>query len=106
MPNPSFKGHAPKLSKADEESGAGAEEIPAELELLKGITGFAEPCMLMALMGGSGAGLWGVWSWNSCQGWWNLHVVLKMAIYGPSWNRVHFELVRHHLWVFGVLRNH
>jgi ABC-type multidrug transport system ATPase subunit len=28
----------------------------AELELLKGISGYAEPTVLMALMGGSGAG--------------------------------------------------
>lgn len=58
VPNPSYKGKsaAAKPAKADEESGPGPEEVPAELELLKGITGFAEPCMLMALMGGSGAG--------------------------------------------------
>jgi ABC-type multidrug transport system ATPase subunit len=31
-------------------------DTPKELELLKGITGFAEPGKLTALMGGSGAG--------------------------------------------------
>ncbi|GAX73712.1 hypothetical protein CEUSTIGMA_g1165.t1 [Chlamydomonas eustigma] len=41
VPNPSF----------GKDSGA-----PSELELLKGITGFAEPGQLTALMGGSGAG--------------------------------------------------
>ena len=30
------------------------EDVPKELTLLKGITGYAEPGMLMALMGGSG----------------------------------------------------
>ncbi len=30
--------------------------MPEQLELLKGITGFAQPGVLMALMGGSGAG--------------------------------------------------
>jgi hypothetical protein len=32
-------------------------DIPAELELLKGLTAFAEPGRLLALMGGSGGGL-------------------------------------------------
>jgi hypothetical protein len=31
-------------------------EVPRELELLKGVSGFAVPGKLMALMGGSGAG--------------------------------------------------
>jgi hypothetical protein len=31
-----------------------SEEVPPQLELLKGITGYAEPGMLTALMGGSG----------------------------------------------------
>ncbi|GAX75668.1 hypothetical protein CEUSTIGMA_g3111.t1 [Chlamydomonas eustigma] len=44
VPNPSF---GLKGSPAD---------TPKELELLKGITGFAEPGKLTALMGGSGAG--------------------------------------------------
>lgn len=34
----------------------GKKETPAELELLKGITGWAKPGELTALMGGSGAG--------------------------------------------------
>jgi predicted ABC-type transport system involved in lysophospholipase L1 biosynthesis ATPase subunit len=35
---------------------AGAEKPPEKLHLLKGITGYAEPGVLTALMGGSGAG--------------------------------------------------
>lgn len=35
---------------------SGAAEVPKELELLKGVSGFAVPGKLMALMGGSGAG--------------------------------------------------
>lgn len=42
VPNPSYKN--------------GKDDIPEKLELLKGITGFAEPGTLTALMGGSGAG--------------------------------------------------
>ena len=41
VPNPSYK------------SGS---DMPERLELLKGITGYAEPGKLTALMGGSGAG--------------------------------------------------
>lgn len=35
-------------------AGSGVEEVPAELELLKGVHAFAEPGHLLALMGGSG----------------------------------------------------
>lgn len=44
VPNPSWK------------KGLGPDGPPERLELLKGITGFAEPGSLTALMGGSGAG--------------------------------------------------
>jgi hypothetical protein len=71
VPNPSYKGKraakkaappaAPK-GQGDVEAPAGAAAAPKgiefepELELLKGITGYAQPTVLMALMGGSGAG--------------------------------------------------
>lgn len=41
-----------------QESAAAKVDQPAELELLKGVSGFAVPGKLMALMGGSGAGAW------------------------------------------------
>ncbi len=44
VPNPSFK-------------GKGDDKVPETLELLKGITGYAEPGYLTALMGGSGEGM-------------------------------------------------
>jgi len=40
----------------DRSAGATGGEVPKELELLKGVSGFAVPGKLMALMGGSGAG--------------------------------------------------
>ena len=43
---------APSKAKSDNQS----KDNPAKLELLKGITGFACPGVLTALMGGSGAG--------------------------------------------------
>lgn len=41
-------------------AAAAAAEVPRELELLKGVSGFAVPGKLMALMGGSGAGMQGL----------------------------------------------
>lgn len=41
---------APSKAKSDNQS----KENPAKLELLKGITGYAAPGVLTALMGGSG----------------------------------------------------
>lgn len=38
--------------------GGGQCDVPRELQLLKGVSGFAVPGKLMALMGGSGAGEW------------------------------------------------
>jgi hypothetical protein len=49
-----------QVVSADQPSAAGAageqhaEDVPKELMLLKGVTGYAEPGILMALMGGSG----------------------------------------------------
>ncbi len=43
MPNPGYDGKD--------------KDVPKDLELLKGITGWAEPGQLTALMGGSGAGV-------------------------------------------------
>jgi hypothetical protein len=67
VPNPSFKGKraakkAASKAQGDVEAPAAAAAAPKgiesepELELLKGITGYAQPTVLMALMGGSGAG--------------------------------------------------
>lgn len=67
VPNPSYKGKraakkAASKAQGDVEAPAAAAAAPKgiesepELELLKGITGYAQPTVLMALMGGSGAG--------------------------------------------------
>lgn len=71
-PKPAAKAAGAGKPGPDVESGDGAAaaaagtfeplEVPAKLELLKGITGYAVPGELMALMGGSGAGecvFWG-----------------------------------------------
>lgn len=50
VPNPAAAGQKKK------KKGGPVDDVPKELELLKGITGYAEPGVLMALMGGSGAG--------------------------------------------------
>eukprot|EP00877_Chromochloris_zofingiensis_P010755 jgi/Chrzof1/5933/Cz16g21030.t1 len=65
-PKPAAKAAGAGKPGPDVESGDGAAaaaagtfeplEVPAKLELLKGITGYAVPGELMALMGGSGAG--------------------------------------------------
>jgi ABC-type multidrug transport system ATPase subunit len=46
----------PAAAVQKKKDGASGDDVPKELELLKGITAFAEPGVLMALMGGSGAG--------------------------------------------------
>ena len=67
MPNPNFgkkpakpKGQANPLAAGGAAAAPPAApqpvEVPKKLELLKGITGYAEPGQLTALMGGSGAG--------------------------------------------------
>ncbi len=58
VPNPSLAAEKAKAKQASKEGKAPAAEaadVPKELELLKGITGYAQPGVLMALMGGSGA---------------------------------------------------
>lgn len=47
---------AAAAAAAAKAAAAAASEAPRELELLKGVSGFAVPGKLMALMGGSGAG--------------------------------------------------
>ena len=56
--NDPTRGESPSVVKSDAAAG-GDKEIVGKLELLKGISFYAEPGCLMALMGGSGAG--GAW---------------------------------------------